>query len=97
MFCLATTATAAGLATRASGSKVVAGTKKIVVPARKRCVPAIGVMAEASLTESQESSPHGQAARDLVYEIASMPEPHGLSPRASVPDIVPRVEPGALL
>jgi hypothetical protein len=40
---------------------------------------------------------HGQAARDSVPEFVLMPEPHGLSPRASVPDIAPRAELGASL
>jgi hypothetical protein len=42
--------TAMGTETRASGSKVVAGTKKTTVPAWKCRIPAIGVMAEASST-----------------------------------------------
>jgi hypothetical protein len=65
--------------------------------ARKRRIPAIGVMAEASSTESQESSPHGQIAPDSMPEIVSMPEPHGLSPQASVPDTASRMEPRASL
>jgi hypothetical protein len=51
----------------ASGSKVVAGTKKTAMPARKRHVLAIGVMAEASSTESQKSSPHVLAAPDSLF------------------------------
>jgi hypothetical protein len=54
-------------------------------------------MAQASLTESQESSPHGQAAQDPLLENVLMLEPHGLSPWASTPDITPRVESGASL
>jgi hypothetical protein len=54
-------------------------------------------MAKASLTESQELSPHGQTARDSVPEIMSMLEPHGRSPQASVPDTAPRAEPKASL
>jgi hypothetical protein len=54
-------------------------------------------MAEASSTESQESLPYGQTTQDSMPEIMSMPEPHGLSPWASVPDTVPRAQPGAFL
>jgi hypothetical protein len=67
------------------------------MPTQKHRVPAISVMAEASSTESQESSPHGQAARDSVPENLSMSEPHDLSPRASMPDTAPRAELGASL
>jgi hypothetical protein len=71
--------------------------KKNAMPAQKRCVPAIGVIAEASSTESQETSCHGLEARDSLMENVSMPEPHNLSPRASLPDMMPRVEPRASL
>jgi hypothetical protein len=97
IFCPVVTVTAVGMVPGASGSKVVATTRKIVVPAQKHRVPAIGVMVEASSTESQESSPHSQTARDSILEIVSMPEPHGQSPRASVPDTAPRAEPGTSL
>jgi hypothetical protein len=73
----------------ASGSKGAASTKKTAVPIHKHRVPTIGAMAEASLEESQESSPSSQAARDSA--------PRGQSPRVSVPDLVPRLEPKALL
>jgi hypothetical protein len=65
MFYPVATMTALGTATGASSTKVVAVTKKTVVPAQKRCIPTIGVMAEASSTESQESSPHGQTHGQL--------------------------------
>jgi hypothetical protein len=97
MFHLAATGTALSVAARASSSKVVAGMRKTMVSARKCRVPAIGVMGEASLPELPESSPNGQIASELVSEIVSMPEPHDLSPRASVPDAVPRAESGASL
>jgi hypothetical protein len=97
MFCSATTVTVTGTAAWASGSKVVVGTKKTMMLAQKRRIPAIGVMAEASSTESQESSPHGQIALDSMPEIVSMPEPHSLAPRASVPDTASRTEPRASL
>jgi hypothetical protein len=67
------------------------------VPAKTRRIPAIGVMAEASLAELQESPPHSQIARDSMSEIMSMLKPHGLTPQLSVPDTVPREELGALL
>jgi hypothetical protein len=50
-----------------------------------------------SSTESQESSPHGQVARDSMAEIASRPMARSRSPRASMPDTTPRVEPEASL
>jgi hypothetical protein len=81
----------------ASGSKGTDSAKKIVVPARKCRVPAIGVMAEASSAESHESSPHGLTAQVSMPEILSRPEPHSQSPRVSLPDIAPRLEPEALL
>jgi hypothetical protein len=62
MFHPVVTVTIAGTTAGASGSKVVAGTKKIAVPALKRHVPAIGVMVEATSAESWESSPHSQIA-----------------------------------
>jgi hypothetical protein len=65
-------ATAMGTAAEASGSKVVVGMKKSLVPAQKYRIPAIGVMAEASSIELQESSPNGQTARDSMTEIVSM-------------------------
>jgi hypothetical protein len=66
--------------------------KKVVMPTQKCHIPAIGVMAEVSSIESQESSPHSLAAQDSLPKNMSMPEPHDLSPRASVPYIVPRAE-----
>jgi hypothetical protein len=50
--------TLAGTVARAFGSKVAVNMKKTVMPARKRRVPSISVMAEACSTKSQESSPH---------------------------------------
>jgi hypothetical protein len=97
MFYLAVTMTVTGTVAGASGSKVVPGTKKTVMPARKCYIPAIGVMAEVSLTESQESSPHGQVTRDSLLKNVSMSKPHGLSPHALVLDTAPRVESGASL
>jgi hypothetical protein len=41
--------------------------------------------------------PHGQADQGSMLDIQSRPEPHGFSPRASVFDIVPWMEPGASL
>jgi hypothetical protein len=41
------------------GSKAATGAKKAVTPIKKRRVPTVGVMAEVSSIESQESSPHG--------------------------------------
>jgi hypothetical protein len=97
MFCPAMTVTITGTSVGASGSKVVVDTKKTTMLARKRRIPAIGVMAEASSSESQVSSPHGQTAPDSMPEIVSMPEPHGLSPQASVPDTAYRAVPRASL
>jgi hypothetical protein len=82
MFRPIATTTATGMVAWVSGSKVVADAKKIVMPAPKCHVPAIGVMAEASSTESQESLPHGQAAWDSLPENKSISEPHSLSPQA---------------
>jgi hypothetical protein len=82
MFCLTVTSTTTGTAAGALGSKVVAATRKTVVPAQKHSVPAIGLMVEASSTKSHESSPHSQTAQDSILEIVSMPETHGLSPQA---------------
>jgi hypothetical protein len=81
----ATIATAPRATDEASGSKGVPDTKKTVVPIRKRRVPAIGVMVEASSVEAYESSPHGQADRDSLLEIVSRPKSHGHSPRVSLP------------
>jgi hypothetical protein len=97
MFRPTVTATAFGTVAGAFESKVAASTKKTVMPARKRRVPAIDVMAEASSTESQESSPHGPATRDSLSKNVSMPEPHHLSPPSSVPNIAPRAEPRSSL
>jgi hypothetical protein len=73
LFYPAATMITTGTAVKASGSKIVAGTKKTTVPARKHY------------------------SQDSVPEIMSMPEPHGLSPWASMPNITPRAEPGASL
>jgi hypothetical protein len=54
-------------------------------------------MVEASLEESQESSPHNQTTRDSARATAPRPEPCGQSSRASVPDSTPSLEPEALL
>jgi hypothetical protein len=58
----------AGTVAGAFGSKVVASTKKTTMPAQKRRVPTIGVMAVASWTELQESSPHVLAAGDSLLD-----------------------------
>jgi hypothetical protein len=81
----------------ASGAKGMANVKKIMMPIRKRHVPAIGAMAVASSEESQESSPHGRAARDSMAKITSRSKPRGQSSWASLPSSVPRVEPEAPL
>jgi hypothetical protein len=54
-------------------------------------------MAAASSDESQESSPHGEAARDSIAKIMSSLEPRGLSSRALLPSFVPMLEPEAPL
>jgi hypothetical protein len=61
----------------ASGSKGAAGAKKVVAPIQKRRVPAIGVMAEESSTESHESLPHDQMPQDSTPEFASRSGTHG--------------------
>jgi hypothetical protein len=85
------------VAVGASGSKGTASAKKMAMPVRKRHVPAIGAMAVASSEESQESPPHGRAARNSMAEIMSRSGPHGQSSRASLLGSVPRLEPEALL
>jgi hypothetical protein len=44
-----------------SGSKTTAGAKKATASIKKVIIPAIEALAEISLEESEESSPHGQA------------------------------------
>jgi hypothetical protein len=46
---------------------------------RKRRIPAIGVMVEASSTESQESLPHVSVVRDSLLDNVWMSEPHVFS------------------
>jgi hypothetical protein len=36
--------------------------KKSAMTTQKHCIPAIGIMVEASLTKSQETLPHGRVA-----------------------------------
>jgi hypothetical protein len=64
----------------ASGSKNAASAKKAASPIQKGRIPAVGIMAEASLAESHESSPHGQMPRDLVPKMTSRPELPGQTP-----------------
>jgi hypothetical protein len=85
------------VAASASGSKGVASAKKMVMPIRKHHVPATGVMAVASSEESQESSPHGRAARDSTTKIMLRSEPRGQSSQASLPSSLARLEPEAPL
>jgi hypothetical protein len=85
------------VAASASGSMGAASAKKTAMPIRKRHIPTIGGMAAASSEESQESSPHGRAARDSTTEITSRSKPCSQSSRASLPGSVPRLEPEALL
>jgi hypothetical protein len=68
-----------------------AGAKKATTSVRKRIIPTIGVLAEISSEESQESSPHGQAFRASAPKVQSRSEacgqssePRGRSPTASV-------------
>jgi hypothetical protein len=89
--------TATRVAVGASGSKVVAGVKKVAVPAWKCRIPTMHILVEASSAESHESSPHGQTPRDSLPKVMSRPEPHGQTPRGSVPETVPRLEPEASL
>jgi hypothetical protein len=42
---------------------------------QKRCIPASHMLAEASLAESHESSPHGQTPQDSLPETVSRPKP----------------------
>jgi hypothetical protein len=56
------------------GSKAATGAKKAVTPIKKRRVPTVGVMAEVSSIESQESSPHGRAPRYSAPVLLMMPE-----------------------
>jgi hypothetical protein len=79
MFRPIATVTAVGTVARAFGSTVETDMKKATMPARKCRIPALDVMAEASLTESHESLPHGLVARDSFSENMLIPEPRGLS------------------
>jgi hypothetical protein len=97
VLCPAAVTTATGVMAGTSGSKGAVVAKKTMVPVWQHCVPAIGIITQVSSTESQESSPHGQVARDSMAEIASRPMERSRSPRASMPDTTPRVEPEASL
>jgi hypothetical protein len=60
----------------ALGSKGATSAKKAITPVQKHCVPTIGVMEEASLIESHESSPHGQTPWDYAPKFVLWPETH---------------------
>jgi hypothetical protein len=65
-------------------SKGAAGSRKAIMPVKKRRVPPIGPMAGVSLEEFQDSSPRDQTIRTVVPEILLRSEPHGQSPPSSV-------------
>jgi hypothetical protein len=95
--CVPARALSSKVAADVSGSKGATIAKKMVMPICKCSVLAIGAMAAASSEESQESSSHGQAARDSMAEITLRSEPRSQSSRASLPGSMPRLEPEAPL
>jgi hypothetical protein len=79
-------------------SKGAAGSKKAVAPVKKCRVPPTRPMAEASLEESQDSSPHGPTIHTVAPEIPLRSKPRGQSPPASIlgpnpPDVLQTTTP----
>jgi hypothetical protein len=58
----------------ASSCKGAAGVKRAAAHVRKHHIPTSRMLAEASSTESHESSPHGQMPQGSLPEIVSRPE-----------------------